>query len=100
MAAKALLPIFGGAASVWTVCLLFFQTALLAGYAWAHYSRRAWHLGLLAFSLTAALLAPLPGSGVHSSDQPSLEILRLLAMSIGIPRSEEHTSELQSQSNL
>ena len=85
MAAKALLPIFGGAASVWTVCLLFFQTALLAGYTWAHYSRRAWHLGLLAVSLAAALLAPLPGSGVHSPGQPSFEILRLLAMSIGIP---------------
>ena len=85
MAAKALLPIFGGAASVWTVCLLFFQAALLAGYAWAHYCRRTWHLALLAVSLAAALVAPLPGAGVHSSVQPSLEILKLLAIAIGIP---------------
>ena len=31
--AKQILPWFGGAASVWIVCLLFFQVALLAGYA-------------------------------------------------------------------
>jgi hypothetical protein len=33
---KLLLPWFGGASAVWTTCLLFFQAALLAGYAWAH----------------------------------------------------------------
>ena len=30
--AKAILPWFGGASSVWTTCLLFFQAALLGGY--------------------------------------------------------------------
>jgi hypothetical protein len=30
--AKIILPWFGGSAAVWTVCLLFFQLALLAGY--------------------------------------------------------------------
>ena len=30
--AKIILPWFGGSAAVWTVCLLFFQVALLAGY--------------------------------------------------------------------
>jgi hypothetical protein len=34
--AKIILPWFGGSAAVWTVCLLFFQLALLAGYAYAH----------------------------------------------------------------
>jgi len=33
--AKAILPWFGGAPSVWTICLLFFQSALLAGYAYS-----------------------------------------------------------------
>jgi len=33
---KRLLPWFGGASAVWTTCLLFYQTALLAGYGWAH----------------------------------------------------------------
>ncbi|HOT26823.1 MAG TPA: fused MFS/spermidine synthase [Candidatus Ozemobacteraceae bacterium] len=36
MAGKALLPAFGGAPAVWAVCLAFFQTALLAGYGYAH----------------------------------------------------------------
>ena len=31
--AKQILPWFGGSAAVWTTCLVFFQTALLAGYA-------------------------------------------------------------------
>ena len=34
--AKIILPWFGGSAAVWTVCLLFFQLALLAGYFYAY----------------------------------------------------------------
>ena len=34
--AKMILPWFGGSAAVWTVCLLFFQLVLLAGYLYAH----------------------------------------------------------------
>ena len=30
--AKAILPSFGGAPAVWTTCLVFFQSLLLAGY--------------------------------------------------------------------
>ena len=41
MAAKQLLPAFGGSAAVWLTCLVFFQTALLAGYAYAHWLARA-----------------------------------------------------------
>ena len=33
---KMILPWFGGSPAVWTTCLLFFQTVLLAGYAYAH----------------------------------------------------------------
>lgn len=36
MAGKSLLPAFGGAPAVWAICLAFFQTALLAGYGYAH----------------------------------------------------------------
>ncbi len=34
--AKMVLPVLGGSSSVWAVALLFFQAALLAGYAYAH----------------------------------------------------------------
>jgi hypothetical protein len=33
--AKMLLPLLGGAASVWNTCMVFFQALLLAGYAYA-----------------------------------------------------------------
>src|SRR5215471_14812991 len=37
IAARQLLPVLGGSASVWITCLVFFQTALLAGYLYAHW---------------------------------------------------------------
>src|SRR5438552_7085980 len=36
MFTKMVLPRFGGAPSVWSVAIVFFQGALLAGYAYAH----------------------------------------------------------------
>src|SRR5277367_4423516 len=55
--AKLILPWFGGSAAVWTSCMLFFQMALLGGYAYAHWlngqagRRQTYiHLGLLAVS--------------------------------------------------
>jgi hypothetical protein len=40
MFTKMVLPQFGGASSVWSVAIVFFQAALLAGYAYAHWLRR------------------------------------------------------------
>ena len=40
MVAKMVLPRLGGAAAVWSTCLVFFQTMLLLGYAYAHLSTR------------------------------------------------------------
>src|SRR6201996_611213 len=56
--AKLILPWFGGSAAVWTSCMLFFQMALLAGYAYAHWlnerpgrTQTIIHVGLIAVSL-------------------------------------------------
>src|ERR1039457_7521660 len=38
--AKQILPWFGGAAGVWTICLMFFQLVLLLGYTYAHWLTR------------------------------------------------------------
>src|SRR3954452_17081950 len=38
---KYILPWFGGSPAVWTTCMVFFQTVLFAGYAYAHFSQRA-----------------------------------------------------------
>src|SRR5438067_3920974 len=40
MIAKQLLPRFGGAAAVWTACLMFFQFMLLLGYLYADWTTR------------------------------------------------------------
>lgn len=40
LAAKSLLPVFGGSPAVWTTSVLFFQALLLAGYAYAHFGLR------------------------------------------------------------
>jgi hypothetical protein len=65
--AKQILPWFGGSAALWGTCLLFFQTALLAGYAYADALNR-WlslkrqvilHSGLL---IAAAITMPIIAS--------------------------------------
>ena len=40
MFAKLVLPLLGGSPSVWTACMLFFQSVLLAGYLYAHAAER------------------------------------------------------------
>jgi SAM-dependent methyltransferase len=93
MIAKAILPRFGGAPAVWTTCLLFFQSLLLLGYAGAHASARllrpraqgALHLGLLALALVTLPIVPPPAGPATGSTRPVLELLALLARSVGLP---------------
>ncbi len=40
LVSKYILPWFGGSPAVWTTCMLFFQTLLFGGYAYAHLSQR------------------------------------------------------------
>src|SRR5580658_264490 len=60
IAAKQLLPVFGGSAAVWITCLVFFQTALLVAYLYAHWLARSssWslHFALLLLATAAAIL--------------------------------------------
>jgi hypothetical protein len=91
--AKAILPWFGGTAAVWTTCLVFFQTALLLGYAYADWSVRTLkarrqvqvHAALLVVSLV--LLPIIPGAfwKPAGSENPIGLILGLLAATIGLP---------------
>jgi len=91
--AKLILPRFGGSVAVWATCLVFFQAALLLGYAFAHQlarrdSSRAWraaHVALLLGSLALLPIVPVmpwPGAQAWS---PALQILGLLALTIGLP---------------
>jgi len=80
---RFILPWFGGTPAVWSVCLLFFQAMLLAGYAYAHWLRRPrLHVVLLAASL--ALLPVIPARP-EITENPSVRILLLLAATVGAP---------------
>jgi SAM-dependent methyltransferase len=91
--AKMVLPWFGGSAAVWTTCLLFFQTGLLAGYLYAHLvvkrlkpREQAWlHIALLAASLLLLPVIPNPSWKPLGNEDPSWRILGLLAATLGLP---------------
>jgi len=93
MFTKMVLPSLGGAPSVWSVAMVFFQAALLVGYAYAHLLARTLtvgqgalvHLGVLA---AAALTLPIgiaQGFGMPPSDGIGLWLVGLFAASIGLP---------------
>ena len=93
MFTKLVLPRFGGAPSVWSAAIVFFQTALLAGYAYAHWLTRyasgrpsvALHLVVM----TAAVLALPPAIASGWERPPSgtepLWLIALFTVSIGLP---------------
>ncbi len=91
--AKIILPWFGGSAAVWTVCLLFFQLALLAGYLYAHALVRylkpriqmVVHGGLLALSALALPIYPHVSWKPAGTEEPALAILLLLGRTVGLP---------------
>ena len=67
MTARMVLPLLGGSPAVWNACMVVFQGALLAGYAYAHAS--AWrgcprpqvlrHLALLMLAEAIRILVSL-----------------------------------------
>ena len=99
---KQLLPWFGGTSALWTTCLLFFQTALVLGYAWAHLlsarlcPRRQRDLHLLLVAAALALLAwhaarwpspltPPDTARPLDADAPTASVLALLVSAVGLP---------------
>src|SRR5882672_12181059 len=90
---KYILPWFGGGPGVWTTCLLFFQTLLLGGYAYAHFSstrlkpRQQVILHLVLLALSLALLPITPGESwkAHIAGNPVGHILLLLMACVGLP---------------
>ncbi len=96
---KLALPWFGGSASVWTCCLLFFQTALLAGYGYARKLARAGRQGVVVHGvfLGACLLllalrayqwpsSITPDASAKPGGMPGArEVLQLLLLTGGLP---------------
>lgn len=92
MASSMVLPHLGGSSTVWTTCMLFFQTMLLAGYLYAHgltrrYDFRAQvllHGAVLVLSLFFLPVA-VPETILRSSTAPALYLLMALLVGIGLP---------------
>ena len=92
--AKMLLPVLGGAASVWNTCMVFFQALLLGGYAYVLLISRVrlrtqmvLHVMLLLsasiflpFAVPASMLSSLPTQG-----NPIFWLLSVLVLTVGFP---------------
>lgn len=91
--AKQILPWFGGSAAVWSICMVFFQVVLLAGYAYAdwvtrHLRMRAQAVLHVALLLASLALLPIVVSAQWKptgTEDPAWRILGLLFGTIGLP---------------
>jgi hypothetical protein len=90
---KMVLPRLGGSPAVWSVAMVFFQSLLLAGYAYAHFLmqiRKRWipvavHLVLLVVALLTLPLSIAGGWGEPPNSGYAFWLLGLFAVSIGLP---------------
>lgn len=90
---KYILPWFGGTPGVWSVCMLFFQMLLFAGYAYAHVISRhlssgrqfLLHLALIVLAVALLPIAPSQHWKPEGSEDPTWRILCMLAASVGLP---------------
>lgn len=91
--AKYILPWFGGSATTWIVCMLFFQVALLAGYAYVYAVTRPLpvrlqallHVVLLVAVMVLLPITPSDGWKPLDPDNPTARIVALLTISVGGP---------------
>jgi hypothetical protein len=93
LVSKHILPWFGGSAAVWTTCLLFFQTLLFFGYAYAHLiharldirKQVAVHMGLIVAAVALGRVLAGPSWQPRGGEEPVTSILIILTISIGLP---------------
>ncbi len=90
---KMVLPRLGGSPAVWSVAMVFFQSLLLAGYAYAHFLMQirnravpvAVHLVLLLTALVSLPLSIATAWGEPPISGYAFWLLGLFAVSIGLP---------------
>ncbi len=93
MFGKMILPVFGGSPAVWVTSLVFFQVALVAGYAYAHLAgtrlegRRqiALHVLVLLLPLAVLPIRAIAPAGLVSPERPLPSVTAVLLVSIGLP---------------
>ncbi|MFL6792544.1 MAG: class I SAM-dependent methyltransferase, partial [Bradyrhizobium sp.] len=90
---KMVLPRLGGSPAVWSVAMVFFQSLLLGGYAYAHFLMKlhdrmipvAVHLALLVLAVLTLPLSISSGWGEPPTSGYPFWLLGLFAVSIGLP---------------
>jgi len=90
---KMVLPRLGGSPAVWSVAMVFFQSLLLGGYAYAHFLMQirnraipvAVHLVLLVVALLTLPLSIASGWGEPPTSGYAFWLLGLFVVSIGLP---------------
>lgn len=93
MFTKMVLPLLGGAPTVWSVALVFFQAMLLGGYTYAHLIVRRiplrigalLHLGTLAAAASTLPIRVASDFASPPTDSIAFWLIGLFAASIGLP---------------
>ncbi len=93
MVGKMILPSLGGTPAVWNTCMVFFQAALLAGYAYAHATvnwlgvRRQAVLHAVVLLVPLAVLPIIVGHDAvpPAESNPAFWLLGQLALCVGLP---------------
>ncbi len=93
MVAKTLLPVFGGGSSVWTTCMLFYQSLLLLGYLYAHILMTRFgrvpqmiiHTSVLVLALVAGIMFDTPEAPPTASTFPVPWLIGQLLLVSGLP---------------
>ena len=93
MFARMVLPSLGGTPAVWNTVLLFFQAALLAGYAYAHFTTRWLGARRQAVLHAVVVLLPLlvlpitlpPSWRPPTEGSPVGSLMELLFTRVGLP---------------
>ncbi len=91
MVGKIILPAFGGSPAVWTTSMVFFQAALLGGYAYAHFStaklgakkQALIHIPLMAVALITVPFATHVSGGATGAQTPMFKVLWALLSLVG-----------------
>src|SRR5579884_1864837 len=93
MVGKMALPFLGGTAAVWTTCVLFFQTVLLAGYVYAHLigkfapvrTQIPIHIVVLLLPIVFLPISFNGGLGEAAFAHPEASLLAKLLLTVGVP---------------
>lgn len=90
---KILLPLLGGSPAVWNTCMVFYQSILFLGYLYAHaistrlsqHRQIQVHTLIILISFLAMPLALPDNTAPPTESNPTLWLLGVLGVSIGLP---------------